>query len=159
MSVNLGDRKPSKILVVHQAKILHEELTALSLRSFGIYSRNSPFKNKYNFIVKHDEDRAKRIDAMINEKSIRIESLADDILIAIETANSIFPRSKQDLENRRSYQDEALNKCSMVLTMLNDIVYELDVDINCFRGSTKALDTEVHLIKEWKKSDKNRFRF
>jgi hypothetical protein len=159
LSVNVGNRKLSRIEVIFQAIKLHEALEDLSLRSFGIRSRNAPLRRKYEIAAKITGDK-ERIDALINDKSTRLLQYADDVLAYVNAANSIFPRNGYDFElkQRIEYQNKALATCNMIEKLLNSIADLFDADINCFRTTIKILDNEKHLIIEWRKKDRQKLK-
>ena len=156
MTVRLGDRKLSKIEVLYQALRLNEAVVELSLRSFGIRSRNSPLRSKYARLLNQNDD-PNRIDNMILAKRDKIEQYADSIVDKLNAANAIYPKSKMEYELRLNYQDEALATCEMLSKELNSVAKFLDVDVNCFKTVIPLLDYEKHLIREWRKSDRKRF--
>ena len=157
MAVNVGDRTLSKIEVLYRATKLNEALSDLSLRSFGVRSRNSILRRKYEQAAHLDGDQ-ERIDEIIEQKRKLIESLGDEITNLLMGANAIYPKSKAEYDLRITYQDQALAACNMVKSELNKIARMFEVDINCFENSIKGLDYEIHLIKEWRKSDRTRFK-
>ncbi len=157
MSVNVGDRTQSKIEVVYQAIKLRESLSSLSLRSFGVRSRNSILRRKYEYAI-HLDGRQDTADELIKMGSRTLLNLASDIEMNLNAANAIFPRSQKDLALRRDYQNKALADCRMVKDELNQIASFFDVDITHFRESVERLDREIELIKAWKRSDVKRFK-
>lgn len=157
MSVNAGDRTLSKIEVLYQADKLYDELFQLCLRSFGVYSRNSPLRTKYMRMVK-TQDNPGYLELLIASKQNLIISLADQLVQLLKSANAIFPKDPSEVELRRSYQNQSLGICASINSELNEIAMTFDVDVNCFKTSIKLLDYETHLIKEWRKSDRARFK-
>ena len=156
MSVNVGDRKLSKIEVLYQADKLQEEIAALCLRSFGLYSRNSPLRIKYLRAVKLDDNPEFLMDIITSKREVLLV-WADDVVLSLAAANSIYPRNSEEFSQRLSYQNNALASCGMIDKELNEIAKVFNVDINAFKQSVKALEYEQHLIKQWRKSDKARF--
>jgi len=156
MSVNVGDRKLSKIEVLYQADKLQEEIIALCLRSFGLYSKSSPMRMKYSRAVKLDDNPEFLMDTIKSKREMLL-MWADNIVISLAAANAIFPRNSEEFSLRLSYQNEALATCSMIDKELNVIAKAFDVDINVFKDAIKILKYEQHLIKQWRKSDKARF--
>lgn len=157
MSVNVGDRTLSKIEVIYQATKVREALFSLSLRSFGVRSRNSILRRKYEQAI-HLEGRQETIDELIKMGSRTLLNLASDIEMELNAANAIWPRSQRDYELRRSYQNKALSSCKRAKSELNQIAAMFDVDICTFKESVKSLDKEIELIKAWRRSDARRFR-
>ncbi len=156
MSVNVGDRKLSKIEVLYQAEHLYDALMDLSLRSFGLYSTNSPLRMKYSRAIKLN-DNPEFLLELIQSKRETILAWADDLVASLSSANAIFPRNSDEFSLRLSYQNQALATCSVINRELNEIATHFNVDVNVFKTTILALDYESHLIREWRKSDKARF--
>ena len=51
MSVPKSRQSKSRLEVLYNATKLHDEIVALTLRSFGVYSRNSVLRHKYRTLV------------------------------------------------------------------------------------------------------------
>lgn len=80
------------------------------------------------------------------------------ITCSIFSANNIFPRTKEDLEERRSFQKIALHECSLFLnkleiyaSLLPNISYKDVEKLAMLANSIKAL------ISGWAKSDVKQF--
>lgn len=158
MSVNAGDRSQSKLEVLYQAIKLNDALTNLCLRSFGIYSKNSPFRKKYIIVTKYDPDKTDLIDRMIEDEIHIVCNLSSKVVELVNAANAIYPRSSEEFELRISYQNESLATCEMIEQELNSMARVFDADINYFKEAIEVLCLERHLIVEWRKSDKFRFK-
>ena len=157
MSVNLSDRTLSKIEVITQANRLYDELFKLTLRSFGLYSKNSPMRKKYNEMLKLDINSS-YLEKLISTKQELIESLGSNLVRLVNATNSVYPRNTTEANLRLLYQNEAISLCSMIESELNGIAFRFDVDVNYFKEAVQALSKEEHLLKEWRKSDKVRFQ-
>ena len=155
MSVRSSDRTESKLEVIYQATKLEEALNDLSLRSFGIRSRNSPLRRKYEMAVRISGD-SEKIDTIINERSNRLRQYANDILMLVQSANSIFPHYRFECEERISLQNHALETCAKVKSELTSIVGMFDVRVDTFRTVTLLLEKEIDLIKRWRSKDRTR---
>lgn len=155
MSVVLGKRSLSKIEVIEQARQLTEELTKLSIRSFGLYSRKSPLRRKYSNLEHLLAEN--QLNDIFDEKKRLLDSLGEEVYRLVNAANTIYPRTKNQLKLRASYQNEALANCVMIKAELNKIAAFFNLDIHFFKESIYMLDREMHLIREWRKSDRNRF--
>lgn len=156
MSVRVGDRSLSKIEVLYQALKLHEEVTKLSFRAFGIRSRNSPLRRKYEQLLNYEDSAY--INKFILDKRDTVEFYSNQIVDLLNAANSIYPTFKAEYELRLNYQNKALSACEMLSKELNNIVQLFDADINCFKTVVQLLDNEKHLIREWRKYDRQRFK-
>ena len=156
MTVLKSKRTRSRLEVLYNTTRLHDDAVDLVLRSFGVYSRNSPLRHKYDKLVVNDKNR-EYLDTLIEKyKSDLLESVTS-IERNIRSAKSFYPSSKCEYDLRRLYQDEALAQCSTAMTILDEVVRIFDVDINCFKTVVERLTYQESLIKRWKKSDRKRF--
>lgn len=156
MSVNVGNRKQSRIEVLNTALKLNDAISQLSLRSFGIRSRNSPLRRKYQNLVKSDDSEI--LDNFIMSKRLDIEDLGDKIVHYVNAAQAIYPRFESEFNTRLEYQNKALATCEMVDKTLNKVASTFDVDIMYFKEVVSLLNNEKHLIIEWRKSDRYKFK-
>lgn len=157
MAVNVSDRTLSKVEAIYQAVKVREALESLSLRSFGVRSRNSILRRKYEQAI-HLEGRQETADEIIKMVSRTLFNLGSDIERELCAADAIFPRTKRDFRLRREYQNKALSSCKMAKDELNQIADYFDVDISVFKESVLLLDKEINLIKAWRRSDNKRFK-
>ena len=154
MTVIKSKRKESKIEVYYNAVRLKEEIDCLILRSFGIYSRNSPLRDKYSRLAKEDEF----IFSVIEHHKASLSDKSNELISFISAANEIYPRTKVDYETRFCNQNNALATARSMMSELNSIVGLFDVDISVFRNVVLLLDRQISLLKRWKQKDKNTFK-
>lgn len=142
MSVLVSDRKESKFEAITYSVELHDMLLDFMQRSFGIKD------------LEHDEteDYAKYRYLMTNFKN-RIDHLASQLTNNIRAANSTYPTSMQEYEQRRSYQNSAIVNCEQIIKELQRIVEIFNVDVNTYGRYVKAIDREIGLIKKWRQRD------
>lgn len=93
---------------------------------------------------------------MLNYKN-RIDQLASMLTSNIRAANSIYPTTLHEYEQRRDYQNTAIVNCEQLLKELQRIVEIFEVDVNLYSRYVKAIDREIGLIKKWRQRD-NRIR-
>ena len=72
-------------------------------------------------------------------------------------ANSICPTCYDGLVQRRLHQDEAVGQCYRLVQELQYTIKTLPVDVNTYTRFGEAIQTEINLIKGWRKSD-NKFK-
>ena len=72
-------------------------------------------------------------------------------------ANSIYPTCREELIQRRLHQDEAIGQCYRLVQELQYAIETLPVDVNTFMRFGQMIQTEINLIKGWRKSD-NKFK-
>ena len=61
------------------------------------------------------------------------------------------------LVQRRLHQDEAVGQCYRLVQELQYAIETLPVDVNTYTRFGEAIQTEINLIKGWRKSD-NKFK-
>lgn len=155
MTVRVGDRNPSRIEFLYQADILHRNILDLTFRKFGIHSTHSPFRSKYLYLLNHASDE--EIDNYINKYCHDLEYFSDELILVLNSANSIFPKTKIEYDTRTHYILDAFSYLSSIKTILNKVAAYFDVDINLFKNTIITLDKEMDLLKRLKLSDKKRF--
>lgn len=89
---------------------------------------------------------------MTNFKN-RIDLLASQLTNNIRAANSTYPTSMLEYEQRRSYQNNAIVNCEQIIKELQRIVEIFNVDVNTYGRYVKAIDREIGLIKKWRQRD------
>lgn len=152
MSVLSADRKESKFEAVTFSIELHDLLIDLMQRSFGIKNLDDVVRKRYAYGKDKTEDFAKYRYLMVNSKS-RIDQLAALLTNNLRAANSIYPTSLSEYEQRRGYQNIAIANCEQLINELQRIVEVFEVDINIYGKYINAIDREIGLIKKWRQRD------
>lgn len=165
MSVVSGKRMLSNLEVIHNMYKIREELTNWLLLDFSIKPPKCFLNIEFN---KKDTD-----ELSVNEKfrlqqyenfrnwfiNYMREAVIEDIRMVITNltiANSIYPITIAELEERRNYQDTALGYCSNLLQEFQYIAETFEVNLNKFTIIVDMIDKEIKLIKGWRKSDNKR---
>ena len=89
---------------------------------------------------------------MTNFKN-RIDQLASQLTSNVRAANSTYPTSMREYEQRRDYQNNAIINCEQILKELQRIVEIFEVDVNTYGRYVNAIDREIGLIKKWRQRD------
>ena len=172
MSVVKRKRKPSQFEVFHHLYKLRRDITDLLLRDFG-YSfeksekkLNKRFRNRsYEELSDSEKQQYDRLKArwkafdewfIQDERKVIIDCLRE-ITKHVYIANSIYPTVPEELIQRRLHQDEALGQCYRLTQELQYSIETLPVDVNIYTRFGEAIQTEINLIKGWRKSD-NKFK-
>lgn len=156
MSVPKSRRKESKLEVLYHATTLRDDIYALVFRSFGIYSRNTPLRRRYDAMVTNDKNK-EYVDKVIEQYKDSVLSFAADMDNCLRSAKSIYPKTETDRNLRRKYQDKAIVACFSIKGELHSIVRMFDVDINLFKTVEQGLTKEIKLIKQWRAKDSRRY--
>lgn len=171
MSVIKAKRKESQFEVFHHFYKMRKEVTNLLLNDFG-YDLSRANKRAEKCIGKPVEEMnteeqkryAKRLSKNIafdkwfvkNERKT-VLNVMRDITSEMFVANSIYPQYPDELIERRLHQDRAIGLCYVLAQELQYAIETLPVDINKLTRFTEMIQTEVKLLKGWRKSD-NKFK-
>ena len=152
MSVLASKRRESKFEAVTYSIELHDMLLDLILRNFGVKDLDHLVRVRYAYGKDEMEDFAKYRYLMANFKT-RIEQLASQLTSNVRGANSTYPTTMREYEQRRDYQNDALVNCEQLIKELQRVVEIFEVDLNTYGRYVKAIDREIGLIKKWRQRD------
>lgn len=152
MSVLVSKRKESKFEAITFSIDLHDMLLDLMQRSFGVKDLDHLVRVRYAYGKDETEDFAKYRYLMSNFKN-RIDQLASQLTSNVRAANSTYPTSMREYEQRRDYQNSAIINCEQILKELQRIVEIFEVDVNTYGRYVNAIDREIGLIKKWRQRD------
>lgn len=172
MSVLKSKRKASQFEVFHHLTKMRKEIADLLLRDFG-YSFEKAEKNlnkrfsgrpyeELDEAEKRNYDRLKARWAAFDEwfiedeRKVVIDAIRS-IVREVYIANSIYPTCEDELVERRIHQDLAVGYCYDLTQELQYAIETLPVDVNTYLRFGDMIQTEINLIKGWRKSD-NKFR-
>lgn len=171
MSVLKSKRKPSQFEVFHHLNKLRKDITDLLLRDFGFDTVKAEKRLEKRFGGKPYEELDEKQQATYDRLKKRWEAFDEwfitderkiivDCLRAITRevyiANSIYPTFEEELKERRLHQDRAIGLCYTLTQELQYAIETLPVDVDQYLRFGEAIQTEVNLIKGWRKSD-NKF--
>ena len=168
MSVLVPNRKESGFQVFHNLEVLRKEITDLLLRDFGYDTAKQARKLERQFGGRPYEELAGpeklRYERLLDQWAAFDEWFIQDerkyiidclrgITKHVYMANSIFPIYQEELIERRIHQDQAIGLCYDLIQELQYAIETLPVDVNVFLRFSKRIQTEINLIKSWRKSD------
>ncbi len=148
MSVLKNRRGLSKLEFYHNARRMRKELTALTLRDFGIHSRGKRFKEETG-----SQQPEGFYDELLEEFSKNIRHLLRNLMWNITSANTIYPVNAREVEERRIYQDRAIIACEQ---LHQEILYCEDVipvKASMFMPYIERIEFELKLLKGWRKTN------
>lgn len=116
-----------------------EETITCILKKNGI-SSSSPFKTTIN---------PRFLDSEWDVLSNHLRNLISNLT----HANSIYPTTQQELDRRRDYQNKAIGDCYSISQEFQYIASVISIDLNKIKPLLDLLDSEISLIKGWRKSD------
>ena len=172
MSILKSKRKESPFEVFHHLYKIRKEITDLLLRDFGYSDMKAreylekkfggksfgeltePEKEQY--IKRKKRDEAFREWFIFDQRKAIIDCLRS-IISYVYKANSIYPMYMEELIERRICQDKAIGACYDLVQELQYAIETLPVDINKYTRFGEMIQTEINLIKGWRKSD-NKFK-
>lgn len=172
MSVLKSKRKASQFEVFHHFYKMRKEVTDLLLRDFGYdYNRaeNKVAKmsggRSYTELTPEEKSRYDRLMEknrafdewfIEDERKVIVDclrSIGENVFLA----NSIYPTYMEELIERRLCQDKAIGLCYRLTQELQYAIETLPVDVNKYLRFAEMIQTEINLLKGWRKSD-NKFK-
>lgn len=172
MSVLKSKRKASQFEVFHHFYKMRKEVTDLLLRDFGYdYNRaeNKVAKmfggRSYTELTPEEKSRYDRLMEknrafdewfIEDERKVIVDclrSIGENVFLA----NSIYPTYMGELIERRLCQDKAIGLCYRLTQELQYAIETLPVDVNKYLRFAEMIQTEINLLKGWRKSD-NKFK-
>lgn len=117
MSVLVSDRTESKFEAITYSIELHDMLIDLMQRSFGVKDLDQLVRVRYAHGKDATEDFSRYRYLMLNYKN-RIDQLASMLTSNVRAANSIYPTTLHEYEQRRDYQNTAIVNCEQLLKEL-----------------------------------------
>lgn len=172
MSVLKSKRKASQFEVFHHFYKMRKEVTDLLLRDFGYdYNRaeNKVAKmfggRSYTELTPEEKSRYDRLMEknrafdewfIEDERKVIVDclrSIGENVFLA----NSIYPTYMEELIERRLCQDKAIGLCYRLTQELQYAIETLPVNVNKYLRFAEMIQTEINLLKGWRKSD-NKFK-
>ena len=151
---------------------MRKEVTDLLLRDFGYDLDKAMKKVETTFGGRPYEelspDEKVRYEKLM-EKNIAFAEwfIADERKVIVDclhsiteevyVANSIYPTYREELVERRVHQDRAVGQCYRLTQELQYAIETLPVDVNKYLRFAEMIQTEINLLKGWRKSD-NKFK-
>ena len=170
MSVIRARRSMSDLEFYHRALKIDTELTNLLLKDFGIRDKVRDIKY-YCDIKKMSEDDKETLlhiaeKYKLDDKIIEAYPMwliehyretilrdLDDLFYNITQGNTIYPRSKDEWEEKRKYQTKAIANCSNILHTLQRLSNILPINANKFSRYIDMIDEEIKLLRGWRKAN------
>lgn len=172
MSVLKAKRKPSQFEVFHHFYKMRKEITDLLLRDFGYDLERADSKVLKMFGGKPYEELTPEEKALYDKVKAKNEAFVewfihDERQVVVDclrtigeeifVANSIYPTCMEELIERRIRQDRAVGQCYRLTQELQYAIETLPVDVNKYLRFADLIQTEINLLKGWRKSD-NKFK-
>jgi hypothetical protein len=149
MAVLKSKRKQSRLEVFHHAYKLRREMTDLLMRDFG-YKEPSFDKTM------REEKKTKILNLhkwFIEDERVYIITIIREMMKNITLANSIYPTTLSECDQRRSYQNLAIGLANDIKQELQYVIDVLPVNVEKYIYYSDELDNQITLLKEWRKSD------
>lgn len=167
MSVHKNDRGESDFEVLDHAVVLKKKIRELSvIRNFGLKVRESKEPRNYDQWSekskadwkKKEADRLEKLKLLDSQflaaKRRDIETDLREMIHGITKANSIkYPVNLAEADERRIWQDRAIAACECLRMDLQDIMDTLPLNKNWMTQIEPEIESEINLIKAWRKSD------
>jgi len=127
-------------------------LVDLMQKSFGVKDVDQYVRVQYAHSDIPKEDFRRYHFLMTNFKN-RIDIQASLLTSDVRAANSIYPTTLSEYDQRREYQNKALVDCELIIKEMQRVVDIFNVDINIYKRVTESLYKEKDLIKKWRQHD------
>ncbi len=172
MSVLANKRKESQFEVFNHFYKVRRSVTDLLLRDFGYSPEKADKHLQKMFGDKNYDELSEEEKIKYMRKKSKNESFEEWFILeqrkvvldclrgvqeCIFVANSIYPQYKEELIERRIYQDKAIGQCFRLIQELQYSIETLPVKIDIYLQLSKDIEKEINLIKSWRKSD-NKFK-
>lgn len=172
MSVLKSKRKSSQFEVFHHLYKTRKEVTDLLLRDFGYDLERAEKKvekmfggRRYEELTPEEKVRYDKLKAkneafdtwFIEDERKCVVDCLREITKEVFMANNIYPTVMKELVERRLCQDRAVGQCYRLTQELQYAIETLPVDVNKYTRFADMIQTEINLIKGWRKSD-NKFK-
>ena len=141
MSVNMADRKESKVEFDNKYFTIHNDAITIIENNFGGKKEIAEKHKSYIFFMAR-----------------KIMDIIYDMGTHIRIANSIYPQFQSELEERRIHQEKAIGLCYDLLTKYQLIMQLLRVPDDKYCVEIKHIIHEINCLKRWRKSDNQRFK-
>jgi hypothetical protein len=127
---------------------MRKEITALTLRDFGIHARGAGFKG----------DTAQQppegyYDELLKEFSENIRMILRNLMLNITAANTVFPQNDGELQMRRNWQTGAIINCEQLLQEMLYCEDVLPVKASKFMPYIEQIEYEIKLLKGWRRAN------
>lgn len=172
MSVLKSKRKSSQFEVFHHLYKTRKEVTDLLLRDFGYDLERAEKKvekmfggRRYEELTPEEKVRYDKLKAkneafdtwFIEDERKCVVDCLREITKEVFMANNIYPTVMKELVERRLCQDRAVGQCYRLTQELQYAIETIPVDVNKYTRFADMIQTEINLIKGWRKSD-NKFK-
>mgnify|MGYP000010964530 FL=1 len=152
MAVLVNNRKESKLEPIVCSVELHKMLTDLIQKDFGVKDMDHLVRVRYA-CGRDATENFSRYRYLMQTAKNNIDQMAFLLTNNLRGANSIYPTSMREYEQRRDYQNFAIVNCEQIIKELQRVVELFDVDVNVYGRIVSAIDREIGLIKKWRQRD------
>jgi hypothetical protein len=152
MSVLASKRNESRLEPITFSVELHDMLIELAQRDFGVKDLDQLVRVRYAAGIDRTEDFSRYRGLMRIERD-KVDQLGFLLTNNLRAANSIYPTSMHEYEQRRDYQNFGIVNCEQLIKELQHVVELFNVDVNVYERCVKAINREIDLIKKWRQRD------
>lgn len=167
MSVVKNKRNISKLEFFNTALDLRIEVTRLLLTDLGIKNKVRKVASITDKMSEKDAEIFTALADKYNYNSVieeypqwiithcrtNILNLLHSLIMNITAANSIYPVTIPEYNQRRCLQDYAIGNCEQLLQEFQFVIDILPVNANRMMHFVGMIEKEIALLKGWRKSD------
>ena len=141
MAVLVNNRKESKLEPIVCSVELHKMLTDLIQKDFGVRDLDHLVRVRYAYGRDATENFSRYRYLMQTAKN-NIDQMAFLLTNNLRGANSIYPTSMREYEQRRDYQNFAIVNCEQIIKELQRVVETFETWMSMSTAELSALSTE-----------------
>ena len=152
------------------AEKLQDDITDFCLRNFGLKKSPRNVNQIIKDISEEDQSEINKIfekygktpnqqyaseypEWFIDNRKRRLLSYTDDLIDFIIEANTIYPTTLRECDDRRSLQNKAIGICGKIYRDLQYLKRHLPINLNWLAGTIEQVKREEKLLKGWRQCD------
>lgn len=152
------------------AEKLQDDITDFCLRNFGLKKSPRNVNQIIKDISEEDQSEINKIfekygktpnqqyaseypEWFIDNRKRRLLAYTDDLIDFIIEANTIYPTTLRECDDRRSLQNKAIGICGKIYRDLQYLKRHLPINLNWLAGTIEQVKREEKLLKGWRQSD------
>ena len=149
------------------AEKLQDDITDFCLRNFGLKKSPRNVNQIIKDISEEDQSEINKIfekygktpnqqyaseypEWFIDNRKRRLLSYTDDLIDFIIEANTIYPTTLRECDDRRSLQNKSIGICGKIYRDLQHLKRHLPINLNWLAGTIEQVKREEKLLKGWR---------
>ena len=122
-----------------------------NLSELEFYKVGTEIRAEFTRYLMNDKKVPKRWKPVFTFPGI---AYATKLMAEITAANTIYPTTEAELDQRRNHQNQAIVACEQILQHIQWMVETLQLSVNDFESLCEKIFKEINLIKGWRQKNK-----